>query len=177
MGVPTSEVGYIIATTSRETKKVHTNMWWHWRRIILLQTTRNENNWKTEETLERAVVTLETERIKGSNPWCLWWWWSSDLSVSRKGTVKFALNVATCCTELYLALLYIHVLPVFRDEDVLLCVDSCRLFAVDGSHRWALLWLSEWHSGTHRQFLRAGANFISLFIEAEWSARGVWRMW
>ena len=36
--------------------------------IILLQTTRKENNWKTEETLERAVVTLETERIKGSNP-------------------------------------------------------------------------------------------------------------
>ena len=36
--------------------------------IILLQTTRKENNWKTEETLERAVVTLETERMKGSNP-------------------------------------------------------------------------------------------------------------
>jgi len=36
--------------------------------IILLQTTRKENNWKTKETLERAVVTLETERIKGSNP-------------------------------------------------------------------------------------------------------------
>jgi hypothetical protein len=36
--------------------------------IILLQTTRKENNWKTEETLERAVATLETERIKGSNP-------------------------------------------------------------------------------------------------------------
>jgi len=32
--------------------------------IILLQTTRKENNWKTEETLERTVVTLETERIK-----------------------------------------------------------------------------------------------------------------
>ena len=43
--------------------------------IILLQTTRKENNWKTEETLERAVVTLKTERIKGSNPLCLWWWW------------------------------------------------------------------------------------------------------
>ena len=42
--------------------------------IISLQTTRKENNWKTEETLARAVVTLETERIKGSNPWCLWWW-------------------------------------------------------------------------------------------------------
>jgi len=43
--------------------------------IISLQTTRKENNWKTEETLARAVVTLETERIKVSNPWCLWWWW------------------------------------------------------------------------------------------------------
>jgi len=43
--------------------------------IISLQTTRKENNWKTEETLARAVVTLETERIKGSNRWCLWWWW------------------------------------------------------------------------------------------------------
>ena len=36
--------------------------------IILLQITRKENNWKTEETLKRAVVTLETERIEGSNP-------------------------------------------------------------------------------------------------------------
>jgi hypothetical protein len=36
--------------------------------IILLQTTRKKNNGKTEETLATAVVTLETERIKGSNP-------------------------------------------------------------------------------------------------------------
>jgi len=43
--------------------------------IIQLQTTRKENNWKTEEALARAAVTVETERIKGSNPWCLWWWW------------------------------------------------------------------------------------------------------
>ena len=35
--------------------------------IISLQTTRKENNWKTEETLARAFVTLETERNKGSN--------------------------------------------------------------------------------------------------------------
>jgi len=42
--------------------------------IVSLQTTRKENNWKTEETLARAVVTLETERIRRSNPWCLWWW-------------------------------------------------------------------------------------------------------
>jgi hypothetical protein len=37
-------------------------------KIIPLQTTRKENNWKTEETLAGAVVTLETDRIKGSNP-------------------------------------------------------------------------------------------------------------
>jgi hypothetical protein len=36
--------------------------------IISLQTTRKENNWKTKKTLARIVVTLETERIKGSNP-------------------------------------------------------------------------------------------------------------
>ena len=38
---------------------------------IPLQTTRKENNCKTKEKLERAVVTVETERIKGSNPLCL----------------------------------------------------------------------------------------------------------
>jgi hypothetical protein len=37
-------------------------------KIIPLQTRRKENNWKTEETLAGAVVTLETERITGSNP-------------------------------------------------------------------------------------------------------------
>ena len=36
--------------------------------IIPLQNTRKENNWKTEEALERAVVTVEMERIKRSNP-------------------------------------------------------------------------------------------------------------
>jgi len=50
---------------------------------ILLQTTRKENNWKTEETLDRAVVTLETERIKGSNPWCLWWWCVCIIALSN----------------------------------------------------------------------------------------------
>ena len=43
--------------------------------IILQQTTRKENNWKTEEALEKAVVIVETERIRGSNHWCLWRWW------------------------------------------------------------------------------------------------------
>ena len=32
--------------------------------IVPLQTTRKENNWKTEETLARTVVTLTTDRIK-----------------------------------------------------------------------------------------------------------------
>jgi len=36
--------------------------------IISLQTTRKKNNWKTEEMLARTVVSLETARIKGSNP-------------------------------------------------------------------------------------------------------------
>ena len=43
--------------------------------IIPLQTTSKENNWKTEKALARAAVTLDTERIKGPKPWCLWWWW------------------------------------------------------------------------------------------------------
>ena len=56
--------------------------------IIPLQTTRKENNWKTEEALARAAVTVETERIKGSNPWWWWWWWwckkfSSTISLAR----------------------------------------------------------------------------------------------
>jgi hypothetical protein len=37
-------------------------------KIIPLQTTRKENNWKTKEALAGAVVILETERIKGFNP-------------------------------------------------------------------------------------------------------------
>ena len=55
--------------------------------IILLQTIRKENNWKTEETLARASVTLETERIKVSNPWCLWWWWWWNLVLYAKGWI------------------------------------------------------------------------------------------
>jgi hypothetical protein len=36
--------------------------------IISVQTTREENNGKTDETLAWAVVNLETERIKSCNP-------------------------------------------------------------------------------------------------------------
>jgi hypothetical protein len=37
-------------------------------KIIPLQSTRKENKWNTEETLAGVVVTVETERFKGSNP-------------------------------------------------------------------------------------------------------------
>jgi hypothetical protein len=40
-------------------------------KIIPLQSTRKEINWETEETMERATVTLETERTKWPNPGCL----------------------------------------------------------------------------------------------------------
>jgi hypothetical protein len=43
MGVPTSEVGYSLATTRRETTKVHKNMWWHWGKKKLYIAT-NYNN-------------------------------------------------------------------------------------------------------------------------------------
>jgi hypothetical protein len=35
--------------------------------IIPLQTARKGNSWKTEEVLERAAVTVETEWIRGYN--------------------------------------------------------------------------------------------------------------
>jgi hypothetical protein len=35
------------------------------------QPTRKENNWETKETMERATLTLETERAKWPNPGCL----------------------------------------------------------------------------------------------------------
>ena len=36
--------------------------------IIPLQTPTNENNWKTEEALARASLTVDAKQIKGSNP-------------------------------------------------------------------------------------------------------------
>jgi len=38
------------------------------RKFISQENRRKENNWKTEEALAPAVVSLETERIKESNP-------------------------------------------------------------------------------------------------------------
>jgi hypothetical protein len=61
--------------------------------IISLQTTRKENNWKIKEKLARAVVTVETERIKGSNPWCLWWWWWQMGNKSVDTVAKFGYQI------------------------------------------------------------------------------------
>jgi hypothetical protein len=71
-------------------------------KIIPLQTTRKENNWKTEETLAGAVVTLETERIKGSNSWCLLWWWSSYFHWLPKQCPKHSVLRLTVCVRLWL---------------------------------------------------------------------------
>jgi hypothetical protein len=40
-------------------------------KIISLQATRKENNRETEETMERATVTLETEQAKWPKAGCL----------------------------------------------------------------------------------------------------------
>ena len=55
--------------------------------IIPLQTAKKENNWKTEEALVLAAVTVETERIKGSDPWCLWWWFFKYIYMKHKHEV------------------------------------------------------------------------------------------
>ena len=59
---PVCDFMYLVSTLAKNATKSNPF------EIILLQITRKENNGKTEETLERAVVTLETEQIKGSSP-------------------------------------------------------------------------------------------------------------
>ena len=87
--------------------------------IIRLQTTRKENKWKTEEALARSAVTLEMERIKGSNPWCLWWWWrhSSNTTwviyvflLGRQSTSRFlAQHLNHCATAVPLISKYVDI--------------------------------------------------------------------
>jgi hypothetical protein len=56
-------------------------------KIISLQPTRKENSWETEETMERATVTLETERAKWPDPGCLWWrWWFINANLQARET-------------------------------------------------------------------------------------------
>jgi hypothetical protein len=59
-----------------------------------LQTTRKEDIWKTKEALAQAAVTVETERVKGSNPWCLlwWWWWCIRFQPARQIFIEFLKN-------------------------------------------------------------------------------------
>jgi hypothetical protein len=51
-------------------------------KITSLQPTRKENNRETEKTMERATVTLETERAKWPNTGCLWLWWCNNGSIA-----------------------------------------------------------------------------------------------
>jgi len=92
--------------------------------IIPLQTTRKENIWKTEEALARAAVTLETERIKGSNPWCLWWWWKelrlimlTQLSVEKREAPLLKLQQMSICGTLHDFVLVSYV-PVSTEGNV-----------------------------------------------------------
>ena len=54
MGVPTSEVGYTIATTRGEKAKVHKNMWWHWG-TILLNITLSSTPWSSNWSLPLSI--------------------------------------------------------------------------------------------------------------------------
>ena len=76
--------------------------------IIPLQPTRKKNNWETEEAMERAAVTLKTERVKWPNPGCLWWWWwISNLIVSLSSFIRTIILWRTDCNKkLNFALLY-----------------------------------------------------------------------
>jgi hypothetical protein len=53
--------------------------------------------------MERAAVTVETERIEGSDPWCLWWWtltWNSVFQLLREALLEIrALRDVTVCRE------------------------------------------------------------------------------
>jgi hypothetical protein len=48
-------------------------------KIIPLQPTKKEKNWETKETLERAIVSLETERAKWHN--CHGWMFMMMMTV------------------------------------------------------------------------------------------------
>ena len=80
--------------------------------IIQLQTTRKENNWQTEEALARTAVTQETERIKGSDPSCLWWW----LSTINQWVLFKARKFATNWQALYLLQKYRAVWSLFHSK-------------------------------------------------------------
>ena len=103
-------------------------------KIIPIQPARKENNRETEETLARAAVTLETERAKWPNPWCLWlWWW-------RHGRARLPLdgfswnlipeNISQVCRK------NSSVIKICQDKEYF-HEDRCTVMV----SRWILLWM------------------------------------
>ena len=80
--------------------------------IIPLQTTRKENNWKTEETLARTIVTLETERIKLVQSFMfimmmttmIWPW--GQMLIKTLQAIQMQLYGFLCCNKYSIAIGY-----------------------------------------------------------------------
>jgi hypothetical protein len=75
MGFPTSEFGYTIAGTRRETSKVHKNMWWHWTKknflvdwsLTFATQTLFRSVLRTEDTPPIVVIGLQAIFMTGHN--------------------------------------------------------------------------------------------------------------
>jgi hypothetical protein len=108
--------------------------------IIPLQTTRKENNWKTERTLARAAVTLETERIKLSNPWCLWWWQFQPSRVLQSAVSATEATLPTRSNEIHSATYFnLRNLYTRQDSAVPSCVEPAPILVqnITRHYSWA----------------------------------------
>jgi len=52
--------------------------------------------------LARAAITLETERAKRPNTWCLWWWWWWFISAEVTGARNFSTLTYPAYEQCYL---------------------------------------------------------------------------
>ena len=74
MDVPTSEVGYTIATTRRETTKVRKNVWWHWTKtkkefiILLYVHIQGDQKVSMHLTIKIQKVTSNVQSVPRQSP-------------------------------------------------------------------------------------------------------------
>jgi hypothetical protein len=102
--------------------------------IIPLQTARKENNWKTKEALDRAAVTVETERIRGFDHWCLWWWLLYVTIQTERYTLLFKRNTiryywnwtlyVTIQTEHYKLLLKLNIIRYYSNGTLYVTIET-----------------------------------------------------
>ena len=85
MGVPTSEVGYTIATTRRQNTKVHKNMWWHWNIYIYIYIVHNMERIRTctkaEFFFQEEVLGLSVEILLFTKNFTMPVYWMRSCSV------------------------------------------------------------------------------------------------